>query len=37
MFRSPLLIDSKNLQKYYDDDSDVSIRPDYIELYRKES
>ena len=27
----------KNLQKYYDDDSDVSIRPDYIELYRKES
>ena len=27
----------KNLRKHYEDDSDVSIRPDYIELYRKKS
>ena len=27
----------KNLRTYYEDDSDVSERPDYIELYRKQS
>ena len=27
----------KNLRKHYEDDSDVSVRPDYIELYRKKS
>ena len=27
----------KNLRKHYEDDSDVSLRPDYIELYRKKS
>jgi len=27
----------KNLRKDYEDDSDVSIRPDYIKLYRKKS
>ena len=27
----------KKLRKYYEDGSDVSVRPDYIELYRKQS
>ena len=27
----------KNLREDYEDDSDVSIRPDYIQLYRKKS
>ena len=27
----------KNLQKFYDDQSDLSVRPEYIEKYRKKS
>ena len=27
----------KKLQEFYEDDSDLSVRPDYIEQYRKKS
>ena len=27
----------KKLQKFYDDQSDTSVRPEYIEKYRKKS
>jgi hypothetical protein len=27
----------KKLQEFYGDDSDLSVRPDYIEQYRKKS